>query len=816
MNRIYRSVWNASRGCFVAAHEHASAHSKSSTTRTVAAIALLTLGSGQAMAQTTYTAANTSYERVSSNVVSYYCDDWYGGHSVGDSTCDDDSGHWYGPSNLTDNSPAVGTVTGTAVLNAALGNNAVILSNAQNGAVKRSYGFTSQGLFPDEVWLYVTRTATYNYASTWTANLTGNNVNVAAVGGVSISTASGITSNLALTGTNTFAGSVTLTGTLSQTAGSTNFQGAVVAPTTSLTGGSVDFDSTLNTNNLTMSGLGTANFDGAVTATGTVGITNTGSINFHNGLSAAGFSTLQNTGTLAGNISNTGSSALNIQGGSGSIVSNTIGSDGMRSTLPGDFGTLTGSANNTVGTISSTGANVNLSGNLLLNDHIVATGHTVTNNGTLLLSNTATALNITGNFTNAGTYVTTVDSDTGNYSRLAVSGNVALGGKAFVNVLGSGTLAAGSTLSNVISAGGALSGTFSSIEDNSYLYNFTGVYGSTSFGLKVVAAGSGAGNGGALINADASNLSWASGNVTVANGTTVSSSTSAAAFTLSGGSLDNQGTIQGTTAIEVGSGATGNITNTGSITGDIHNAGSNALNIQGASGSISSNVISNDGSVNSSPGNAPNSAKIDLFQLIGYGSYALDANKELTWQVDVGHNSNRGRRSISFMGSSAASSYSSLTMHAGLGMGWSVPLSEKTTLLPSVRADYARIQDDGYAETGAGLLNLNVEGRSNAQMLWSADGKIHHRLDNGITLIANAGIGYDSLNQRSTVVAAFAGDPGASFATEGLSQSPWVTHAGLGVSTTLANGTVIMVRYDGEYRTGFDNQTASVKAKWMF
>ncbi|AWB47209.1 hypothetical protein HYN69_00645 [Gemmobacter aquarius] len=119
--------------------------------------------------------------------------------------------------------------------------------------------------------------------------------------------------------------------------------------------------------------------------------------------SLGGFS---NSGIVSGIIVNTSSNALTISGGAGTVT-----------------GTLTGAIPSNRGSIVNTLSNlVFTGGNLLLNDNINATGHTVSNTGANL--SIANSINIAGAFSqSAGTL--NIDLISG---RLAISGAATLSG----------------------------------------------------------------------------------------------------------------------------------------------------------------------------------------------------------------------------------------------------------------------------------------------------------------------------------------------------------------------------------------------------
>ena len=213
---------------------------------------------------------------------------------------------------------------------------------------------------------------------------------------------------------------------------------------------------------------------------------------------------------------------------------------------------------------------------------------------------------------------------------------------------------------------------------------------------------------------------------------------------------------------------------------------------------------------------ASQGVNIDIYQLIGYGSYSLDDRTEVNFQADVGMNRNKGQRRIAFTSTTASSNYDSLSAHLGVGIGRNYPISTQTSVTPSIRADYTTIREEGYTETGAGLLNLKVNTRSADSLILGIDGKLTHKVDDQTTVLANLGIGYDALAKETAIVSAYAGAPGASFTTHGVDPSPWLLRGGVGAAYKTRTGIELTGRYDAEVREKFVNQTASVKFRWTF
>lgn len=225
----------------------------------------------------------------------------------------------------------------------------------------------------------------------------------------------------------TFSGVVAQTGTI----GTINNSGLIAGATSQTVTG---FPSGPYTGIFALAGASI----GTVVNSGTI----TGLLNAINVDSTSTIGQINNSGLIAGAIRNTGSSNLNISGGSGAV-----------------FGTLTGLgggiANASVGTITNTSSNVVFgSGNLLLNDRINVGSHAVNNTGATLQVNNPIA--ITGNYTQGASATLlvgvadsavsggSIDSDSG-YGRLVVSGtaNIASGSAVTLQKLNAYGFAAG-------------------------------------------------------------------------------------------------------------------------------------------------------------------------------------------------------------------------------------------------------------------------------------------------------------------------------------------------------------------------------------
>lgn len=213
---------------------------------------------------------------------------------------------------------------------------------------------------------------------------------------------------------------------------------------------------------------------------------------------------------------------------------------------------------------------------------------------------------------------------------------------------------------------------------------------------------------------------------------------------------------------------------------------------------------------------APHSLDVDSYQLVGYGSRDLNANTLLNFQVDVGLNKNDGQRVIGLNSATARSDYNTYTAHAGASLARDYAINETSRATAAVKADYTWIKDKAYTETGAGLLNLDVESNTAEALVVGVEGLLAHSVNRATDLNLKLGLGYDVINDQASITSAYAGAPAAQFTTYGIDPSPWIANAGVGVVHTTESGVDVSVNYDAEYRSDYLSHSASFKLRWAF
>lgn len=488
------------------------------------------------------------------------------------------------------------------------------------------------------------------------------------------------------------------------------------------------------------------------------------------------------------------------------------------------------------------------------------TGTMTVDGGTLNVAGGQT-LSLGGNYQQSAAGALKLGANSGELS-VAGTATFAAGSGLNVDVAGANTLAAGETLPNVISAGTLSAGTFK-LSDNSALFDFTATVNGNAIDLNVHKVGS------VVASVDSTGLSSGAGAARVLDGF-VASGTSGndVANVVTGlGRLPTQREVSnavaqtlpllvtGTTEVAIDMlQATSQVIQArqaglvGLSSGDSlpvskgfwvkpvgswaqqgdrngvsgYSAGSFGL-VSGIDGDVGGNTRLGfalsymNSKVDGRNTASGNHAKIDAYQAIFYGSHTLDSMSavEVNWQADLGINRNRGRRDISFMDRTARSKYDSYTAHIGLGIARAVRLGRATAIIPSLRADYSYIREQGYTETGAGALNLRVAGSDGQELIVMTKAHLSQALSDRTRLVASAGVGGDLLNHRNSLTASYTGG-GTAFVTRGMKRSPWVAQAGIGVTVRASERTQVSARYDVQSRSAFLGQTASVKVRWLF
>ena len=205
---------------------------------------------------------------------------------------------------------------------------------------------------------------------------------------------------------------------------------------------------------------------------------------------------------------------------------------------------------------------------------------------------------------------------------------------------------------------------------------------------------------------------------------------------------------------------------------------------------------------------------MDSYQTKVYATNKLDNMTVLNLQAGVGRSNYDSNRRL-FNSNVANADYDSWNTQLSAELERSYQVSDKTELTPYVHADYSYVSVESYNETGAGALSLNVGTDSADSLIIGTGVKANHAVSDSLLLLANAGIGYDLMTDRSSLTSGFAGG-GAQFTTDGIEPDEWVYNAGVGATYSLDNGTEITAAYTVDARQDYTDQSVSANFRMLF
>jgi autotransporter family porin len=221
--------------------------------------------------------------------------------------------------------------------------------------------------------------------------------------------------------------------------------------------------------------------------------------------------------------------------------------------------------------------------------------------------------------------------------------------------------------------------------------------------------------------------------------------------------------------------------------------------------------------VNGGDNDAPSTADVDSYQAIFYGTHRIDATTNLNFQADIGYHHTDGDRYIDFGGLNrdANSGFNGYSGHVGAALGRSVSIGGNDTVTPRVSADYTYIRDTGYSETGAGALNLNVGSSSTQALVFRLGTLLDQPINDRLAVSIDAAAGYDALARENLITSNFVGG-GAAFTTYGVHPSHWLLDGGIGLHGTIKEGMTISLDYNVEGRDAYLDQSISAKFRMAF
>nr|VFK36987.1 MAG: outer membrane autotransporter barrel domain-containing protein [Candidatus Kentron sp. SD]VFK42006.1 MAG: outer membrane autotransporter barrel domain-containing protein [Candidatus Kentron sp. SD] len=209
------------------------------------------------------------------------------------------------------------------------------------------------------------------------------------------------------------------------------------------------------------------------------------------------------------------------------------------------------------------------------------------------------------------------------------------------------------------------------------------------------------------------------------------------------------------------------------------------------------------------------SVDIDTYQIGAYGTRELASDIRLNAQAGVGWFQYDSRRDIPSMDRVTKASYDGTNLRGSLSLEKDYRISADAMAHANLSMEYNHVEVDGYAENGAGALDLKVPDTDQDSLILGIGGEYRHALSEKGILGLRGMVGYDALVDQSSVRTQLVAG-GAAFTTPGMKPERFLLRGGIGYEFRVKDDITIDVGYDAELRRGFDNHAVSAKFKYLY
>lgn len=216
--------------------------------------------------------------------------------------------------------------------------------------------------------------------------------------------------------------------------------------------------------------------------------------------------------------------------------------------------------------------------------------------------------------------------------------------------------------------------------------------------------------------------------------------------------------------------------------------------------------------------NVNQNTKLDIFNLIVYGNFPIiDNSTNLFYQLGMGLQQTSSTRTITAPTLTAKADYNAKTLFANIKLARDTALNNTLNLSNQLFGTYVYYKNPSYSESGAGGLNLNVQGFNTTSLVFGVEESLKYSMIEGTNLILNVALGYDFGDTKQDVLASYYGASGTAFTTSGIDNGPWSYKTGVEIAQELQNNLSVSVGYDLDGKgSDFKNHSVSAKVNWKF
>lgn len=165
----------------------------------------------------------------------------------------------------------------------------------------------------------------------------------------------------------------------------------------------------------------------------------------------------------------------------------------------------------------------------------------------------------------------------------------------------------------------------------------------------------------------------------------------------------------------------------------------------------------------------------------------------------------------------ARASYTSKIASVDLKLLRDFKVSDDLLFQAIVSSTYRHFSNPSYSESGAGVLNLDVENFSTSQLLIGLGTLVHYKLNDNSKIITNANLAYDLHDKATTVTSSYQGASGVTFDTDGIDNGRISYELGIGYERNIDDLSNINISYNYQGRgSDYSNNVISIKYAYKF
>jgi outer membrane autotransporter protein len=209
---------------------------------------------------------------------------------------------------------------------------------------------------------------------------------------------------------------------------------------------------------------------------------------------------------------------------------------------------------------------------------------------------------------------------------------------------------------------------------------------------------------------------------------------------------------------------------------------------------------------------------IDTWHLGVYAGWTNDL-KYVDMALSYADNDYDTDRNITSLGLTADGDHDGEDLSLYLGGGMKTSADSVWTWIGSLQ--YIDHQEDSFTETGAGILNLDVDGLDSESLVAALGLRYDSMFECPLTGLhmepeASAQVTYEFMDDQDSARARFTGSPVGSFSVDGVDEEELGFLLGAGLTAEITDAFSAFVKYDLELRDNFDAHMVSGGVKYNF